>query len=178
MGDFDKELKDVFEADRESFAIQKQVVLRWVCKTCGKVHRQNRGYAWCRENRNVENIFKKWEEVGYPTWEKNGTRENITENYRWLALWNWSSLQYKIINRDKYTCQDCGVKGNAIYFEVHHIIPRYSGGSDHPKNLKTLCQECHRKYTNDLLKNKDAYHPNQRSIPPAPKVAGILEENL
>jgi 5-methylcytosine-specific restriction endonuclease McrA len=33
-----------------------------------------------------------------------------------------------------------------IPFEVHHIIPRGLGGSDHPANLKLVCQNCHKKY--------------------------------
>ena len=37
------------------------------------------------------------------------------------------------------------------YTEVHHIVPRMHGGGDHPSNLKTLCVECHRKYTNEMF---------------------------
>jgi 5-methylcytosine-specific restriction protein A len=37
------------------------------------------------------------------------------------------------------------------YTEVHHIVPRVHGGGDHPSNLKTLCVECHRKYTDEML---------------------------
>ncbi len=33
-----------------------------------------------------------------------------------------------------------------IPFEVHHIIPRGMGGSDHPANLKLVCKNCHSKY--------------------------------
>jgi 5-methylcytosine-specific restriction endonuclease McrA len=78
----------------------------------------------------------------------------------------WQKLQSAILRRDKYRCQDCGLdfkgrrrkvfdaglkKGRGGYrqesLEVHHIIPRFEGGSDHPGNLKTLCPRCHRGYT-------------------------------
>jgi hypothetical protein len=36
-------------------------------------------------------------------------------------------------------------------FEVHHIIARVKGGTHHPNNLRLLCSNCHRKYTNGLL---------------------------
>lgn len=82
----------------------------------------------------------------------------------------WPRIKSAVLRRDKYICQDCGVnfergrikvydptlrrgKGGTRYesLEVHHIIPRSRGGSDHPGNLKTLCPACHRRYTNELI---------------------------
>jgi hypothetical protein len=82
----------------------------------------------------------------------------------------WPKIKSAVLRRDKYICQDCGVnfergrikvydptlrhgKGGTRYesLEVHHIIPRSRGGSDHPGNLKTLCPACHRRYTNELI---------------------------
>jgi len=81
----------------------------------------------------------------------------------------WIRLKGAILRRDAYTCQDCGEvfgrtrrkvfdhslrdgRGGIRWesLEVHHIIPRSRGGSDHPANLKTLCPKCHRGYTNVL----------------------------
>jgi 5-methylcytosine-specific restriction protein A len=81
----------------------------------------------------------------------------------------WPRLKSAILRRDRYTCQDCGADfggaGRKVYdagakrgrggyrwerLEVHHVIPRSRGGSDHPGNLKTLCPECHRAYTDRL----------------------------
>jgi HNH endonuclease len=45
-----------------------------------------------------------------------------------------------IIERDDYTCQDCGVFEN---LQVHHVDGDRSNGSN--KNLITVCLECHRK---------------------------------
>jgi hypothetical protein len=52
--------------------------------------------------------------------------------------------------RDDYTCQFCGMTeeehkseyGRGI--EAHHIIKQRKGGKDHPDNLITVCQECHK----------------------------------
>ena len=34
-----------------------------------------------------------------------------------------------------------------VTYEVNHIVPFALGGSDHPKNLVTLCKHCHGLYT-------------------------------
>jgi len=43
-----------------------------------------------------------------------------------------------------YRCQLCGRGGNKIKLETHHITPVSKGGSNNPRNLICLCQECHR----------------------------------
>jgi 5-methylcytosine-specific restriction endonuclease McrA len=82
----------------------------------------------------------------------------------------WIKAKGAVLRRDRYTCQDCGAsfqrrrrkvydpyarrgKGGCVWesLEVHHIVPRSKHGSDHPGNLKTLCPDCHRKYTSDLM---------------------------
>ena len=51
------------------------------------------------------------------------------------------------LKRDNFTCQDCGATDK---LETHHIIP-YIYSKDHSiKNLKVLCQTCHRKYNSEL----------------------------
>ncbi len=82
----------------------------------------------------------------------------------------WPRIKAAVLRRDAYTCQDCGEvfghprrrvfdrtarKGKGAWrwesLEVHHIVPRYSRGSDHPGNLKTLCPACHSRYTQAQL---------------------------
>jgi len=41
--------------------------------------------------------------------------------------------------------------------EVHHIVPRVAGGTNHPENLITLCRACHRA-RHDAI--GDGYHPH------------------
>lgn len=68
----------------------------------------------------------------------------------------WANLANAIIRRDKFTCQDCGktfkendygeITNRWTEAEVHHIVPRGLGGSDHPRNLKLVCFQCHQRY--------------------------------
>lgn len=56
-----------------------------------------------------------------------------------------------VLARDGYRCVWCGVsylRNRGVLFEVDHIIPWIAGGSDHPVNLRTLCQECNQERSN------------------------------
>jgi len=164
--DKDEEMRLEFVNNKEKYAIPKKIVQRWVCRSCGRIHRFQRGYAFCKVNKEANKILGV-PEKDLPMWIKEGTREDICENYRWVGRWMWGWLQARIIKRDNWVCQDCGKsakKDMHLVLEVHHILPRIAGGSDNPKNLKTLCVGCHRKYTNHLLGNKSAYNENQRSL--------------
>jgi hypothetical protein len=69
----------------------------------------------------------------------------------------WRKLRMAVVERDQGVCQDCGRELRHLpkwYTEVHHIVPRMRGGGDHPANLKTLCVECHRKYTDEILRGR------------------------
>lgn len=56
----------------------------------------------------------------------------------------WHAIRDAILERDGQVCTMCGEKGHCFdELEVHHIIPRSRGGSDHPLNLVTLCKACH-----------------------------------
>lgn len=52
-----------------------------------------------------------------------------------------------VLNRDNYTCQDCGKVGRGgsgkDKLQVHHIVPRFMDGSNEPANLVALCGACH-----------------------------------
>jgi 5-methylcytosine-specific restriction endonuclease McrA len=50
----------------------------------------------------------------------------------------WRKIRQRILQRDGYTCQHCGMDGNS----VDHIVPRSAGGGDHDWNLQTLCTSC------------------------------------
>lgn len=45
-----------------------------------------------------------------------------------------------IYRRDGFRCALCD---STKYIQLHHIISRGAGGSDHPHNLITLCSDCH-----------------------------------
>ena len=58
----------------------------------------------------------------------------------------WEYSRKVTIERDDFTCQNCGSvggpEGNAE-LHVDHITPQSEGGSDDPENLQTLCRDCH-----------------------------------
>lgn len=50
------------------------------------------------------------------------------------------STRRRVIARDK-ACVECGA---GAPFEVHHVTRYIDGGSNHPDNLQTLCEPCHK----------------------------------
>ena len=82
--------------------------------------------------------------------------------YQFGAQVGFTNTKQYVLYRDEYVCQRCKAtsdiskKGKkdkrdnkpykyktTVNFEVHHIVPKSSGGSDHHTNLVTLCQSCH-----------------------------------
>ena len=59
-------------------------------------------------------------------------------------LRGWYKLRWKILERDKYTCQYCGQSAPDAKLEVDHIIPLADGGTDDEDNLNTSCWACNR----------------------------------
>lgn len=56
----------------------------------------------------------------------------------------WKPNRNEAVDRDEAECQSCGAAGLGMV-EAHHLIPRTAGGPNHPKNLITLCPDCHKK---------------------------------
>jgi 5-methylcytosine-specific restriction endonuclease McrA len=52
-------------------------------------------------------------------------------------------IRREVLARDQHRCQAPGC-GRTRFLEVHHIVPRSSGGNNLPENLTTLCGSCHR----------------------------------
>jgi len=114
----------------------------------------------------ISNIVKKlWQNKDYiekhcgeknPNWKGGLTKREETLAHRLrVELKNWAK---KILERDNYTCQKCGVRfREKEAMEVHHIKPV----SKHPslvldiENGITLCKNCHYKtesYGKKLIK--------------------------
>lgn len=55
---------------------------------------------------------------------------------------NWSTIREEVLIRDGYQCGNCGSPNN---LHVHHIVPLSKGGSNRLTNLRTLCEQCHKK---------------------------------
>ena len=56
----------------------------------------------------------------------------------------WFSLREFVLERDNYTCQECGEMKIDAGLHVHHIYPVYKGGQSVEENLIALCHDCHR----------------------------------
>lgn len=54
------------------------------------------------------------------------------------------ALRWKILERDKFTCQYCGQKAPNVPLEVGHIKPIEEGGESTEENLITSCWACNR----------------------------------
>lgn len=58
---------------------------------------------------------------------------------------DWRLLREKILLRDRYTCQHCGlVSMQKGVMECDHIVNVAQGGTDDPNNLQILCKDCHK----------------------------------
>jgi 5-methylcytosine-specific restriction endonuclease McrA len=55
-------------------------------------------------------------------------------------------LRQEILERDGFTCQQCGARpepGRRIILHIHHKKFVRHDGTNHPDNLETLCRQCH-----------------------------------
>ena len=59
-------------------------------------------------------------------------------------------LRYKILKRDRFTCQSCGARAPEVELEVDHKIPVSKGGTDDESNLITKCKDCNRGKSNKV----------------------------
>ena len=58
----------------------------------------------------------------------------------------WDLVRAFIRKRDQYRCQECGryAEYGKVWLEVHHLKHIEHGGGYGPRNLKLLCDTCHR----------------------------------
>ena len=55
----------------------------------------------------------------------------------------WQGIRRIVLERDKWTCQECGELPPRGELDVHHLIPRSACGEDAASNCVTLCDGCH-----------------------------------
>ena len=130
--------------------VRQRSELTDTCPTCQDRHGSLAELYACVCRHRMEAAFKT-----APDFLEEGSLEDLFEGAPLMIRTNmWRKLRAAIVERDRAACQDCGRELARLpkwYTEVHHIIPRVRGGGDHPANLKTLCVECHRKYTDEML---------------------------
>jgi len=112
---------------------------RLKCPVCSRHHEGGReGATRCMEER----ASWKWLQrlaalISTVPYSPEGSREPLDlggERY-------WYTVSHAVMKRDANKCTECGA---STPLEVHHIIPRWAGGTDHPSNLRILCYECHK----------------------------------
>jgi hypothetical protein len=121
------------------------------CPACGKAHQTMQTHLRCQMNKAIEDAFH--EATG---WRHEGCSTGLFDPAlpSCLLASGRREVRRRVIVRDHNACQDCGRDLACLpswFTEVHHIMPRIRGGTDHPFNLKTLCVICHRAYTEDLF---------------------------
>ncbi len=131
----------------ESVAVHRgKAALLANCPACGKTHRTVEERMRCILDRTIENEFTS------SVMECGGSRDPILppEVPQEMAPHAWRKIREKVYERDGMRCRVCGRPLEGMpswFFEVHHVVPRREGGSDHPRNLVTICYLCHKKAT-------------------------------
>jgi 5-methylcytosine-specific restriction endonuclease McrA len=59
-----------------------------------------------------------------------------------------STKRSRILSRDRYRCQYCGLKGGAFDLTIDHILPRSRGGRTAADNLCAACLACNQRKGN------------------------------
>ncbi len=80
---------------------------------------------------------------------------------------HWDRLRIYILERDSYTCKDCGVCliDTPALLHVHHVIRLRDGGTHDESNLTTLCNSCHLKqHGKHRRKDKDIVHAKGKPL--------------
>ena len=103
-----------------------------LCDECGVRHWSDKAAENCvnyrrwRKNRDL-----------IPTWQEDGTKD---ERPVYMTGIHWFDIRQAILKRDNKRCTNCHEE---MGLAVHHIVPRAWGGTEHPRNLRTLCAGCH-----------------------------------
>lgn len=56
--------------------------------------------------------------------------------------------RFSIFSRDGFTCKYCGKQPPAVLLVIDHVVPISRGGTNHPDNLITACEECNQGKSN------------------------------
>jgi HNH endonuclease len=60
-------------------------------------------------------------------------------------------VKMRVVRRDNYTCQECGVHLLDNEVEFDHIIPHSKGGSSEEHNIRLTCFDCNRDKRDEVL---------------------------
>lgn len=84
----------------------------------------------------LNNRYKRLEKIGFEA----TLRDYNSKSQRKLMT---PSLRKTIMERDHYTCQNCGkYMPDEVGLHIDHIVPIAKGGKSIPSNLRVLCSKC------------------------------------
>ena len=75
-------------------------------------------------------------------------------------------IRLAVLQRDKWTCQRCGLSVGSVALEIHHRHRLADGGSNAMSNLETLCggsEGCHVKTHQDKLAANNPVYAERRA---------------
>ena len=95
-----------------------------VCDACGTCHEDLLGMLICQTDDRLDKVLSE-----VPSWDPEGSIEPLLDRHMPSRLRQraWRRVRSAVIQRDCWTCQDCGreLKGlPSWYLEVHHIRPQ------------------------------------------------------
>ena len=70
-----------------------------------------------------------------------------------------------VLERDTYKCHICGATSIQSKLEVDHIIPLSRGGTDDIDNYVTLCFDCNRGKSSDIVRVPKQPKVNCKPLP-------------
>ncbi len=82
-------------------------------------------------------------EIGQAEWERAQCDCQISRPGECNKASIPPALRQGILARYRHQCQRPGCH-HTQFLQIHHIIPRYRGGSNNPENLTCLCSACHK----------------------------------
>ena len=81
---------------------------------------------------------------------KNEYKDHRKKTDKYYQSKEWKLLRRLCLVRDSYLCQYCNERGIIKTGNIaDHVTPRNAGGKDELSNLKTCCESCHAKKSNE-----------------------------
>ncbi|MDD3092203.1 MAG: HNH endonuclease [Methanoregulaceae archaeon] len=175
------------------------------CPHCGRNHfADSDARKFCEAWHKAQEIFKELK-FHRMAWLPQGSTDDPYghkfDKYSMTGARLWLHMRYAILERDEHRCQVCKRQSDKYdngsfrdqiatarktkwgydhydYLEVHHIIPKIKGGSDHPANLMTVCSSCHSRLTGRMLSNLAGTKKSEKIAERFGKGKDLLEEIL
>lgn len=126
------------------------------------VHKPNCSCTRCRAERG------EMRKENHTQWIKN--REELRNKHQQLSETNeWCEWRKSVYERDNYMCQLCGMRGNMVYLNPHHIHKRdkYPDRIFDVDNGITLCKSCHNRvnfHEDDYIEMFEMYLQLPRTV--------------